>query len=59
MDNRISDLKAMVAHHPLVAEMAGEVPLGAAVLEDVEARGATDDVWVPLSGGKPRPWPEL
>lgn len=59
MDNRISDLKAMVAHHPLVAEMAREVPLGAAVLEDIEERGATDDVWEPLAGGKPRPWTEL
>ncbi|MFJ8273882.1 replication-relaxation family protein [Streptomyces sp. NPDC094154] len=59
MDNRISDLKAMVAHHPLVAEMAREVPLGAAVLEDVEEHGATGDVWVPLGGGKPGPWTEL
>ncbi|MGW5465434.1 hypothetical protein [Streptomyces sp. NPDC003996] len=36
MDNRISDLKAMVTHHPLVAGLAREVPLGAAVLDDLE-----------------------
>ncbi|KUN17565.1 hypothetical protein AQJ11_37495 [Streptomyces corchorusii] len=59
MDNRISDLKAMVAHHPLVADMAREVPLGAAILEDLDEGGPTSDVWVPLSGGKPRAWTEL
>ncbi|WP_020123822.1 replication-relaxation family protein [Streptomyces canus] len=59
MDNRISDLKAMVAHHPLVAEFAREVPLGAVVLEDLDAYGPTADVWVPLAGGKARPWTEL
>jgi hypothetical protein len=59
MDNRISDLKAMVAHHPLVADLAREVPLGAVVLDDLEEDGATSDVWVPLAGGEPRPWTEL
>ncbi|MCC9708254.1 replication-relaxation family protein [Streptomyces sp. MNU76] len=59
MDNRISDLKAMVAHHPLVAEFAREVPLGAVVLEDLDEYGPTADVWVPLAGDKPRPWTEL
>ncbi|MGA5454166.1 replication-relaxation family protein [Streptomyces umbrinus] len=59
MDNRISDLQAMAAHHPLVAELAREVPLGAIVLEDLEEHGPTSDVWVPLAGGKPRPWTEL
>lgn len=59
MDNRISDLKAMVAHHPLVADLAREVPLGAVVLDDLEEHGATSDVWVPLAGGEPRPWTEL
>ncbi|MFC8428040.1 replication-relaxation family protein [Streptomyces sp. NPDC057253] len=59
MDNRISDLKAMVAHHPLVAEFAREVPLGATVLEDLDAYGPTADVWVPLVGDKARPWTEL
>ncbi|WP_329437859.1 replication-relaxation family protein [Streptomyces canus] len=59
MDNRISDLKAMVAHHPLVAEFAHEVPLGAVVLEDLDAYGPTADVWAPLTGGQGRPWTEL
>ncbi|MFF4035993.1 replication-relaxation family protein [Streptomyces sviceus] len=59
MDNRISDLKAMVAHHPLVSEFAREVPLGAVVLEDLDAYGPTADMWTPLVGGKARPWTEL
>lgn len=60
IENRISDLKAMVAHHPLVAEMAGEVPLGAAVLEDLDEYSPTSNVWVPLTGGESaRPWTEL
>ncbi|MEH0424704.1 replication-relaxation family protein [Streptomyces sp. B21-083] len=59
MDNRINDLQAMVAHHPLVADLAREVPLGAAVLEDLEVHGPTSDVWVPLAAGKPRPWTAL
>ena len=41
MDNRISDLRAMTAHRPLVADLAGEVPLGAAVLQDCIALPAT------------------
>ena len=36
LGGRISDLQAMVAHHPLVAALAREVQLGAAVLEDIE-----------------------
>lgn len=59
MNNRVSDLKAMVAHHPLVADLAREVPLGAVVLDDLEDRGPTSDVWVPLAGGNSRPWTEL
>jgi hypothetical protein len=59
MDNRISDLKAMAAHHPFVAELALDVPLGAAALEDLEERGPTSDVWVPLASGNSRPWTEL
>jgi len=59
MDNRISDLKAMVAHHPLVADLARDVPLGAAVLEELDEYGPTNGVWVPLAGGKPRSWTEL
>ncbi|MFM9499734.1 replication-relaxation family protein [Streptomyces galilaeus] len=57
--NRISDLQAMVAQHPLVGTLARQVPLGAAVLDDLELRGPTGDVWVPLAGGEPRPWTEL
>jgi hypothetical protein len=49
----------MAAQHPLVATMARTVPLGAAVLEDLEAQGPTGDVWVPLGGGESRPWTEL
>ncbi|MFE6554284.1 replication-relaxation family protein [Streptomyces sp. NPDC057746] len=59
MDNRINDLKAMVAHHPLVAELAREVPLGAVTLDDLDDHGPTSDMWVPLAGGKPRPWTDL
>lgn len=32
LENRISDLQAMVTHHPLVATLAREVRLGAAIL---------------------------
>ncbi|MFJ1974102.1 replication-relaxation family protein [Streptomyces sp. NPDC087903] len=59
LHNRISDLQAMVAQHPLVATLARQVPLGAAVLDDLEDQGPTGDVWVPLAGGTPRPWTEL
>jgi hypothetical protein len=59
LDGRISDLKAMTAQHPLVAAMGRKVPLGAAVLEDLEEQGATAPVWVPLTGGEPRPWSDL
>lgn len=59
LGNRISDLQAMVAEHPLVGTLARHVPMGAAVLDDLEDRGPTGDVWVPLAGGDPRPWTEL
>jgi hypothetical protein len=59
LGNRISDLQAMVAEHPLVGTLARQVPMGAAVLEDLEDRGPTGDVWVPLAGGDSRPWTEL
>ncbi|MEU9014661.1 replication-relaxation family protein [Streptomyces sp. NPDC048479] len=59
LDNRISDLQAMVAQHPLVGTLARQVPLGAAVLDDLELQGPTGDVWVPLADGEPRPWTEL
>ncbi|MFD4588296.1 replication-relaxation family protein [Streptomyces sp. NPDC058434] len=59
LGNRMADLQAMVAQHPLVAAFAREVRLGAAVLEDIECHGPAHPVWVPLVGGKPRPWTEL
>lgn len=59
LDNRISDLQAMVAHHPLVAALAREVQLGATILEDIEDHGPSGPVWVPLAGGEPRPWTDL
>ncbi|MEU6511009.1 replication-relaxation family protein [Streptomyces sp. NPDC046942] len=59
LHNRISDLKAMAAHHPLVADLAREVPLGAVVLEDLDEHGPTSDIWTPLTDGEPRPWTEL
>ncbi|MET8411871.1 replication-relaxation family protein [Streptomyces sp. NPDC005195] len=59
LNNRISDLQAMVTQHPLVGTLARQVPLGAAVLDDLELQGPTGDVWVPLAGGGPRPWTEL
>ncbi|MEU4497585.1 replication-relaxation family protein [Streptomyces sp. NPDC023998] len=58
LDNRISDLQAMVAQHPLVTALAREVRLGATVLEDIEQHGPAQAVWVPLAGGKTRPWTE-
>ncbi|WP_043687617.1 replication-relaxation family protein [Streptomyces xylophagus] len=59
LGNRISDLKAMVAEHPLVSALARQVPMGAAVLEDLEEHGPTSDVWMPLAGGELRPWTQL
>ncbi|MET8571947.1 replication-relaxation family protein [Streptomyces sp. NPDC004783] len=59
LDHRISDLQAMAAQHPLVATMARTVPLGAAVLEDLEEQGPTGEVWTPLNNGQPRSWTEL
>ncbi|MGQ4434334.1 replication-relaxation family protein [Streptomyces sp. SAS_260] len=59
LGNRISDLKAMVAEHPLVGTLARQVPMGAAVLEDLEEHRPTGGVWAPLTGGEPRPWTDL
>ncbi|WP_438307034.1 replication-relaxation family protein (plasmid) [Streptomyces sp. HUAS TT11] len=57
LHHRISDLQAMAAQHPLVAALARDVPLGAAVLEDLEAHGPSADVWTPLAGGEDQcPW---
>ncbi|MGW4951487.1 replication-relaxation family protein [Streptomyces parvulus] len=59
LNNRMTDLQAMVAQHPLVADLARDVRLGAAVLEDLEQHGPAHNVWLPLSGGGPRPWTDL
>ncbi|MDH3038695.1 replication-relaxation family protein [Streptomyces sp. TRM75561] len=59
LHNRISDLHAMVDQHPLVATMARTVPLGAAVLDDIETQGPTGEVWTPLNDAQPRSWTEL
>ncbi|WUO18398.1 replication-relaxation family protein [Streptomyces sp. NBC_00287] len=64
LGNRIKDLQAMAAQHPLVAAVGREVRL-AAVLEDLENHGPAAHVWTPLAGGQrgsrtelciPRPW---
>lgn len=59
LDDRVSDLQAMVTQHPLVAAFSREVQLGAAVLEDIEEHGLAQAVWVPLGGGEARPWTDL
>ncbi|MCD9899736.1 replication-relaxation family protein [Streptomyces sp. MT29] len=60
LEHRIEDLRAMTAGHHLVARLAKKVPLGAAVLEDLEEHGASAPVWTPLSGPGDRcTWTEL
>jgi DNA-binding transcriptional ArsR family regulator len=59
LNHRMNDLQAMVTHHPLVAALAHEVPLGAAILEDLEHHTPSGSVWTPLTGGQPRPWTAL
>ncbi|MEU3791308.1 replication-relaxation family protein [Streptomyces fructofermentans] len=59
LDHRIRDLQAMVAQHPLVAALAREVRLAAAVLEDIENHEPATPPWVPLTGGEPRAWADL
>ncbi|SHH34473.1 replication-relaxation family protein [Streptomyces sp. 3214.6] len=59
LDNRISDLQAMTAQHPHVNALARQVPMGAAILDDLELQGPASDVWTPLAGGTPRPWTQL
>ncbi|MEU8672716.1 replication-relaxation family protein [Streptomyces anulatus] len=60
LENRIEDLRAMTSGHQLVSRLAGKVALGAAVLEDLEAHGASAPVWTPLSGpDERRSWTEL
>ncbi|MFJ5218755.1 replication-relaxation family protein [Streptomyces sp. NPDC088354] len=60
LQRRINDLRAMVAVHSLVTQLASQVPLGAAVLEDLEQYGASGPVWTPLAGpADRRSWMEL
>lgn len=60
LTHRIEDLRAMACEHHAVAQLAHSVPLGAAVLEDLEDHGPTAAVWTPLTGrGSPRSWTEL
>ncbi|MFD3503117.1 replication-relaxation family protein [Streptomyces sp. NPDC058676] len=59
LGNRVADLQAMVAQHPLVAALAREVAMGGAVLDDLEEHGPTADVWAPMAGGEHRPWNTL
>ncbi|MGW2292048.1 replication-relaxation family protein [Streptomyces phaeochromogenes] len=56
LGNRIGDLQAMAAQHPLVAALAREVQMGATDLEDIEQHNPTGPVWIPLIGGEPHPW---
>ncbi|WP_229861594.1 replication-relaxation family protein [Streptomyces xanthochromogenes] len=60
LTHRIEDLQAMTAEHPAVAHLARTVPLGAAVLHDLEQHGPTGPLWTPLNGqGERRSWTEL
>jgi hypothetical protein len=60
LKRRIDDLRAMTAGHQLVAQLAGRVQLGAAVLEDLEQQGPSAAVWTPLSGpADRRSWMDL
>ncbi|MGW5657226.1 replication-relaxation family protein [Streptomyces humi] len=56
LESRISDLQAMVNHHPFVNALALKVHLAAGVLEDIEQHGPSNTVWVSLAGGKPCTW---
>ncbi|WP_407842129.1 replication-relaxation family protein (plasmid) [Streptomyces sp. DSM 116496] len=60
LTRRIEDLRQMTADHELVTGLATHVPLGAAVLEDLEAHGPHGKVWTPLAGTtEPRGWTQL
>lgn len=59
LENRMSDMQAMVSHHPLVAALTREARLAAAILEDLEQHAPTQAAWIPLAGGKTRPWTDL
>ncbi|MGW6317606.1 replication-relaxation family protein [Streptomyces sp. NPDC055099] len=58
--NRTADLRSMADLHPAVIELARRVPLGAAVLEDLEEHGPAAAIWTPLTGDtEQRAWNEL
>lgn len=58
--NRTADLRSMAEVHPAVAELARHVPLGAAVLEDLEHHGPASATWTPLTGDAEQcAWNEL
>ncbi|NEB78975.1 hypothetical protein G3I40_27700 [Streptomyces sp. SID14478] len=58
--HRIEDLATMVREHPTVAALARTIPIGAAVLEDIETLGVDAPVWHCLrTPGATRPWTEL
>ncbi|MEU8501530.1 replication-relaxation family protein [Streptomyces lavendulae] len=60
LTTRIQDLRSMTADHDLVTRLAAHVPLGAAVLEDIEEHGPQANVWTPLAGdAEPRGWTQL
>ena len=50
LERRIGDLRAMAAGNPLASRLARKVPLGAAVLEDLQEQGPSVAVWTPLTG---------
>ncbi|PNE43419.1 replication-relaxation family protein [Streptomyces noursei] len=58
--NRVADLRVMVREHPSTARFAEDVPVGAAVLEELEEQGASASVWWALDGRSGRcSWMEL
>ncbi|MFD4924223.1 replication-relaxation family protein [Streptomyces goshikiensis] len=60
LTRRIQDLRHMTADHELVARFATHVPLGAAVLEDIETASPSAPLWTPLAGpADPKPWTQL
>ncbi|MFI5831980.1 replication-relaxation family protein [Streptomyces sp. NPDC051578] len=60
LTHRIADLRRMTADHGLVTRLAAHVPLGAAILEDIETQGPHAPVWTPLAGDpEPRGWTQL
>ncbi|MEK2479119.1 replication-relaxation family protein [Streptomyces noursei] len=58
--HRVADLRAMVCEHPSTERFAQDVPVGAALLEELEELGASAPVWWPLDGRTGRcSWMEL